>query len=170
MTTPVSVIEINRMDRAMFVDRFGSIYEHNGWVAEQAWENRPFKDREMLATVMRKAVRCAGREKQLELLRNHPRLGILAGLTDLSSSEQANAGVKSASEKERIELAKLNDAYESKFGFPFVVAVKGLNVREIIDACRARLERDADTEFEEGLNQVFRIAGFRIADAIDAEA
>ena len=170
MTTPVTVVEVNRMDRAMFVDRFGSIYEHNGWVAEQAWENRPFKDREMLATAMREVVQSAGREQQLELLRNHPRLGILAGLTALSSSEQTDAGVKSASEKERIELAKLNDAYESKFGFPFVVAVKGLNVREIIDACRARLERDADTEFDEGLNQVFRIAGFRIADAVEAEA
>ena len=170
MITRVSVTDVNGMDRPTFVDRFGGIYEHSPWVAEKAWAARPFSDREMLAAAMRDAVSNAGREKLLGLLRNHPRLGILADLTDLSNSEQAGAGLRSASEQEHYELAELNDAYESKFGFPFIVAVKGLGVAEIIDICRARLERDADTEVEEGLNQVFRIAGFRLADVIIAEA
>ena len=170
MITRVSVTDVNAMDRQMFVDRFGGIYEHSPWVAEKAWAAHPFRDREMLAVAMRDAVRSAGREKQLALLRNHPRLGILADLTDLSNSEQAGAGLRSASEQERYALAELNDAYESKFGFPFIVAVKGLGVAEIIDICRARLERNEDTEFEDGLNQVYRIAGLRLADAIITEA
>lgn len=170
MITRVSLTDINSMDRPTFVDRFGGIYEHSPWVAEKAWSARPFEDREMLVAAMRDAVRSAGGEKQLALLRNHPRLGILADLTDLSGSEQAGAGLSSASEHERHELAELNDAYESRFGFPFVIAVKGLGVAEIIDSCRTRLEQAADTEFDEALNQVFRIAGFRLADAINSEA
>lgn len=159
-----SIEEANSLDRAAFVARFGGIYEQSPWVAEAAWERRPFTDRSALERAMQETVRQAGRPRQLELLRAHPRLGTRLALFGFSQAEQAGAGLGELTAAERAELEALNESYERKFGFPFIFAVRNASLRAILESCRNRIGADAAAEFDESLRQVFRIAAFRLAD------
>jgi 2-oxo-4-hydroxy-4-carboxy-5-ureidoimidazoline decarboxylase len=159
----LTIAELNALDRAAFIARFGDIYEQSPWVAEAAWQARPFADGQALETAMREAVLRAGRARQLALLRAHPRLGTRLALTAHSQAEQAGAGLAGLSPAERSELETLNDEYERKFDFPFIYAVRNASLRAILESCRERIGADADREFNESLRQVFRIAGFRLA-------
>lgn len=165
MTGPTSQIaEINALDRPAFVARFCGIYEQSPWVAEEAWKRRPFADRTALESAMQDVVRQAGRERQLALLFAHPRLGTRLALSACSRAEQAGAGLQELTPAERSELETLNDAYERKFGFPFIYAVRNASLRAILESCRSRIGAEAATEFDVSLRQVFRIAAFRLAD------
>lgn len=165
MTGPgSSFAAINALDRAAFLARFGAIYEQSPWVAEAAWERRPFVDRAALEHALQDVVRQAGRARQLELLRAHPRLGTRLALSGHSRAEQAGAGLGELTAAERSELEALNDAYERKFNFPFILAVRNADLRTILASCRSRIGADPGTEFDESLRQVFRIAAFRLAD------
>jgi len=148
-----------------FVERYGGIYEHSSWVAETAFVIG-ITD---LQAEMRAIVEEAGRDKQLILLRAHPDLaGKLAktgALTHESTSEQASAGLDQCSDAEFAEFTKLNDLYKSKFGFPYILAVKGRQRVEILDNFRNRVKNDQQTEFREALDQVHQIAKLRL-DAI----
>jgi 2-oxo-4-hydroxy-4-carboxy-5-ureidoimidazoline decarboxylase len=162
----LSIHVVNQLDREAFIARFGGVYEHSPWVAAGAWAKRPFADSNALEQAMQSVVRDATHTRQLELLRHHPALGTRQELTGYSRGEQAGAGILGAAEAERRELASLNQQYETKFGFPFILAVRGADLRTILDSCRTRLNHDFDTEFAESLRQVFRIAGFRLGDLI----
>lgn len=167
MTTPrLSIAQLNALDRASFVTKFGSLYERSPWVAEQAWSKRPFADRAALERVLQQVVLDAGDARQLELLRAHPALGARLELSGYSRTEQADAGLEEASTVQRRELESLNRVYERKFGFPFILAVRNASLAAILASCRARLDADAQVEFAESLRQVFRIAGFRLADLV----
>ena len=109
----------------------------------------------------------ASHAQQLELLQKHPRLGTRLALSGYSRSEQAGAGLLDASAAERAELEQLNSAYEGKFGFPFILAVRNANSRSILDSCRTRINHDEKSEFDESLRQVFKIAHFRLSDLLD---
>jgi len=159
-----SIEEANSLDRAAFVARFGGIYEKSPWVAEEAWERRPFADRDALEQALQDTVRQAARSRQLELLRAHPRLGTRLALSGYSQMEQAGAGLGELTAAERSELEALNESYERKFGFPFIYAVRNASLRAILESCRSRIGADAGAEFDESLRQVFRIAAFRLAD------
>lgn len=167
MSDPLSIAAINAMDRAAFVARFGGVYERSPWVAEQAWGARPFADRMALEQAMQEAVRTSGRQRQLELIALHPRLGTRLKLSGYSREEQSGAGLLNAAPEELEELARLNAAYEARFGFPFILAVRSASVRQILDSCRARIDHAAASEFDESLRQVFRIAHFRLSDLVD---
>jgi 2-oxo-4-hydroxy-4-carboxy-5-ureidoimidazoline decarboxylase len=162
----LSVSELNSMDRPTFVARFGGVYERSPWVAERAWSARPFADRDALERAMQEAVLEAGSERQLELLRMHPALGTRLKLSGYSRTEQAGAGLLEASAAERAELERLNAEYERKFGFPFIYAVRNASPHSILQSCRTRIHADMESEFEESLRQVFKIAGFRLADLL----
>lgn len=167
MTTELlSIAELNSMDRATFVGRFGGVYEASPWVAERAWAERPFADRGALERAMREAVIEASQTQRLELLRMHPSLGSRLKLSGYSRAEQAGAGLLEATATERAELDRLNRDYEKKFGFPFIFAVRNASLRSIRDNCRTRMDADSSEEFDESLRQVFRIAGFRLADLL----
>jgi len=159
-----SIAEVNALDRAAFVARYGGIYERSPWVAEQAWRRRPFASREALEAALQQVVQQAGQERQLALLKTHPRLGTRLALSGCSRAEQAGAGLQELSAAERSELETLNEVYERKFGFPFIIAVRNASLRTILDSCRRRIGADAGAEFDESLRQVFRIAAFRLAD------
>jgi 2-oxo-4-hydroxy-4-carboxy-5-ureidoimidazoline decarboxylase len=163
----LTVAEVNSMGRAEFVERFGAIYEKSPWVAEAAWNARPFADREALESALAQVVRNASHAQQLELLHLHPRLGTRLALSGYSRSEQAGAGLLDAGAAERAELTQLNSAYEAKFGFPFILAVRNADTRSILDSCRTRISHEAASEFDECLRQVFRIAHFRLSDLLD---
>ena len=107
MTTTFSMARVNNMDRATFVEVFGQVYEESPWVAERAWEQKPFADRTALANAMEQVVRAAGSDQALALFRSHPRLGIVASMSDYSREEQAGAGLGAAGEEDRRVLAEL---------------------------------------------------------------
>jgi 2-oxo-4-hydroxy-4-carboxy-5-ureidoimidazoline decarboxylase len=164
--TPMTIAQVNALDRADFVARFGAVYEHSPWVAAAASAARPFESLAALEQAMRAVVLTESRERQLALLRAHPRLGTRLELGGYSRAEQSGAGLAAASDGDRDALTRLNREYEDKFGFPFILAVRGATVPVILESCRSRVGHDADAEFDEALRQVLRIAHFRLADLV----
>ena len=155
------------LDRAGFLARFGGVYEHSAWIAEAVWdENAGSDDMNTLADAMAARVEAAGEDAQLALLRAHPdlagKLAVQGELTEESTSEQAGAGLDRCSPEEFAEFQRLNDAYTARFGFPFILAVKGHDRAGILDAFRRRAGNDPDAEFREALDQVHRIARLRL--------
>ena len=154
--------EINDMDMAAFITVLGGVFEDSPWVAEAAWRSIPFEGCGDVIDKMCGVVRTAGRDRQLALLRAHPELGTNKRLTRHSEREQKNAGLKGG-EDSRVELlAEMNERYRDKFGFPFILAVKGLSPDKIMERLQARLENNREDEFNECLEQVFRIAKYRL--------
>jgi 2-oxo-4-hydroxy-4-carboxy-5-ureidoimidazoline decarboxylase len=163
------------LDRTDFVARFGGVYEHSSWVAETCFDEGLHKAATKpsdLAGPFARIVESAGHEPQLILLRAHPDLaGKLArggALTVESTSEQASAGLDQCTEAEFEEFTRLNATYREKFGFPYILAVRGRHRTEILDNFRKRVPNDPGTEFREALNQVHQIAKLRL-DALDAD-
>ncbi len=167
---PVTLAEINALDVAAFVARLGHIFEHAPWVAERAASHRPFAGRDDLHRAMLAVIGEASEAEKLSLLRGHPdlagRAAIAGALTDDSRKEQAGAGLDHLSPAEYQRFHALNRAYTTKFGFPFIVAVKGMTKDDILAAYAARIENDRATELRTALEQVGRIGGFRLADAV----
>jgi 2-oxo-4-hydroxy-4-carboxy-5-ureidoimidazoline decarboxylase len=157
---------LNASNRDGFVDAVGWVFEHSPWVAEQAWSQRPFRSLDALLQVMTAAVANADRELQLELLRAHPDLGARARMSDASTGEQTGAGLDHLSRDEFDRLQRLNTAYRERFGFPFLFAVKGSTRHDVLAALERRLGCSVVEEFDEALRQVYRIAEFRLRDAL----
>jgi 2-oxo-4-hydroxy-4-carboxy-5-ureidoimidazoline decarboxylase len=158
---------VNGLDHDGFTAAFGGVYEHSAWVAERTFPFRPFVSRDDLCAKMRRAVEAASRERQLELLREHPDLGTRAKVSASSASEQAGVGLDQLTQPEYDALTRLNERYRAKFGFPFLYAVRGSNKLAIIQALEARCDNDAETEFQEALEQVYRIARLRTEDLVE---
>lgn len=157
---------LNALAHADFVHLLASIWEDSPWVAEAAFEARPFADIVALHHAMVRAVRDAGHPAQLALLRAHPDLaGRLArggGLTAYSSAEQAGLGLDRLSDEEFDWFDLHNSAYRDRFGFPFIIAVKE-NTRDSIKAALAtRLDNDPAVEMKTALGEVAKIAKFRL--------
>ncbi len=156
-------------DMAEFLDAFGGVYEQSPWVAERAWASASVAGvAKGVAAAMRQAVEDAGEEAQLQLLRAHPdlgqRLGVRGDMTEESVSEQAGAGLDACSPEEYAAFQELNARYREKFGFPFILAVRGYDRAGILEQFRQRVGNDAATEFRTALDQVHRIARLRIED------
>ena len=158
--------DINDMHRDGFVAVFGAVFEDSPWVAETAWQSRPFKSDAHVAETLCEVVRNAGVERQMALLRAHPELGVRKPLTGYSEREQKQAGLKKSEGGRTEMLEQLNQRYRVKFGFPFILAVKGLGPDKIIMRFRERLENSPEGEFDECLGQVFRIAEFRLEELL----
>jgi len=166
LSTPTS-----SMSKEQFVDTFGGVYEHSPWIAAQAWEtglNQSHNTLNGLATLLAGIVDAAPSEQQLALINAHPDLAGKAAqageLTAESSSEQAGAGIDQCSAEEFAQFQQFNQAYRDKFDFPFIMAVKGARRRQILQAFEQRLPNDYQTEFQQALKQIHRIANFRLTD------
>lgn len=161
---------INGFDKGTFVAAFGDVFEHSPWVAERAWARAPFASGDDLHDAMCQVMQEATPSEQLALIRAHPHLAgkaaIRGELTEASAREQQGAGLDQCSPEEFAVLTALNAAYEEKFGFPFIIAVKGHTRASIIDAMQSRLANPVETEHVEALRQIERIAGFRLAAMI----
>jgi len=152
-----------------FVKHYGDVYEHSPWVAEAAWQHglsEPHDTPDALAELMGLMLQQATPEQQIAVIQAHPDLAgkaALAGeLTKDSTSEQAGAGLDQCSPEEFARFERLNAAYKEKFGFPFVVAVKGLDRYDILAAFEERLENGLAQERETAIKQIIRIASFRL--------
>ena len=106
------------------------------------------------------------KDKILQILNSHPELAIEKKLTNESKLEQTSANLNECSEEEFEEFKKLNLEYKTKFGFPFIIAVKGKNKNQILNYFRERIKNSIDEEFLEAKNQVKKIASFRLKDIL----
>jgi 2-oxo-4-hydroxy-4-carboxy-5-ureidoimidazoline decarboxylase len=154
------------MDCEAFVAALGGIFEHSPWVAQRAFAARPFASVDALHAAMVAAMRTAPSTEQLALIRAHPELAgramVRNELTADSTREQAGAGLTDCSAEEYARLVDLNARYNAKFGFPFILAVKGYDRAGVIAEFAHRVERDVATEFAEALAQIARITRLRL--------
>ncbi|CAI6025800.1 2-oxo-4-hydroxy-4-carboxy-5-ureidoimidazoline decarboxylase [Cohnella sp. JJ-181] len=158
----MSIAAINGLDQTHFVAALGSVFEHSPWVAEAAWEGRPYPTAAALHEAMMDAVRRSPRERLIAFLRSHPDLGTRLSVTPYSASEQALAGLDRLTPEEYDLFSALNKTYVDRFGFPFILAVKGKFKDEILEAMQARVNNDPELELAEAVAQIGRITGFRL--------
>ena len=164
--TKMTLDELNGEDRIGFVSAVGPAFEDSPWVAERAWDKRPFESIDALHDAMSSVVASARLDEQLSLLCAHPELGARATMSQASTREQAGAGLAALTSDEAERFRSLNSAYREKFGFPFLYAVKGRTAQDILDALERRLTSTRDTELYEALRQVYQIARFRLEEMI----
>ena len=153
-----------------FVSRYGGIYEHSPWVAEDCFvAAASVEDIHELATIFANCVGRAGHERKLALIRAHPDLACKAAmsgeLTEESSAEQVRAGIDQCTKAEYEQFQELNRKYKVKFGFPSVMAVRGSSRQDILAAFASRLNNDKQTEFETAMNEIHQIARLRLQEA-----
>lgn len=160
--------ELNAMDQASFVAALGWIFEHSPWVPERAFGARPFSNLDALHVAMIEQVERATPAERLVLLEAHPDLGARARLSEASSVEQSGAGLDSLTPVEFEQLQRINTAYRARFGFPFLLAVKGSTKHDVLRALQARMEATPENEYREALRQVYRIARFRLEGLIES--
>jgi 2-oxo-4-hydroxy-4-carboxy-5-ureidoimidazoline decarboxylase len=169
---PPDMTPINAMDRAAFVQKFGSIFENSPWVAEQAWEKKPFATLDDMHAAMVTVAKYAPAPVQLALLQSHPDLAgkeAQAGaMTASSVAEQASAGLNALSHAEMTQMSDLNAAYKKKFGFPFIIAVRMHSKEGILFEFNRRLRNDTQTEFANDLQNVYVITRLRLNKMLDA--
>jgi N-carbamoyl-L-amino-acid hydrolase len=172
---------LNRADHDTFCRLLAGVYEHSPWIAEGAWTRRPLDGFATLAQLTRTLVevmRAAPEAAQLDLIRAHPELAgkamVAKTLTAESTGEQRSAGLTDCSPEEFARLQQLNADYNARFGWPFILAVKGprgsgLSRQQIIDTFARRLSGTKEFEFAECLRNIHRIAEIRLNEKFGAE-
>lgn len=146
-----------------FLKSYGGIYEHSPWIAEAAYASGNIGTFEAIHAAMKAAVTAGTHEQKLALIKAHPDLACAEKkMTQDSVSEQKGAGLDQCTPEEFAEFRRLNADYKKKFGFPFIIAVKGLNRTDILQAFRNRIRNNPADEFETALDQIHKIAWFRL--------
>jgi 2-oxo-4-hydroxy-4-carboxy-5-ureidoimidazoline decarboxylase len=168
----LTISELNQLGRAEFVRAIGPVFEHSPWIARATWARRPFVDLNDLHHELCKTAKNSGEQKHLVLIRSHPdlvgRAALTGTLTRESLNEQAGAGLNKLSPKETGLFQKKNAAYRKKFGFPFVICAR-LNKKEVILAgFDQRLKNSREREIKTALEEIFKIAEFRLRDLISS--
>ncbi|MBT8084494.1 MAG: 2-oxo-4-hydroxy-4-carboxy-5-ureidoimidazoline decarboxylase [Woeseia sp.] len=162
------------VDKNLFIEHYGGIYEDSPWVAELAWDRlcEP-GEVQSIGNVLAQCVDDADDETKLALIRAHPdlagRAAIRGELTQESTGEQASAGIDKCSPEEFERFQEYNDQYHRKFGFPFVMAVRDSNRQQILATFAERLQNDADIEFARAIAEIHKIARLRLA-ALEQES
>lgn len=157
----MTLAQLNALSRADFVKELDWVFEGSPWVAGRAWPYRPFATLEELHGVMTAAVEAAAREEQLQLLCAYPELGCHHPMSEASSSEQAAIFAGDPNLSPRTEKLR---SYRDRFGFPFIYAIKGSRVEDIELSLLIRLESTPEDELHQALQEVRRIAWFRLLE------
>ncbi len=176
MTLPLTLDRLNALPADEALAALDGVYGHAPWIAERALARRPFATLVQLKLTLVEAVRDAGRDRQLALLRAHPELDARAGADDAAGAAgaTAHAGPDADAPDARAALRELNAAYRQRFGWSFVLATRGprgtgLSRDEIVAAFERRLAGQPEAEFAEGLRQLHRIAEQRLDDRFGFE-
>ncbi len=174
----ITLNQINTLPHAEAAALLTGLYEHSDWIAAQALDMRPFTSAAALKHTMVKVLNAAGREPQLALVRAHPELAgkamVSKSLTAESTHEQTKAGLTNCTPEEFAHIQQLNASYNAKFGFPFILAVRGprgsgLNKQQIIQTFERRLHNHPDYELAECLRNIHRIVEIRLNDKLGYE-
>jgi 2-oxo-4-hydroxy-4-carboxy-5-ureidoimidazoline decarboxylase len=154
--------ELNGMGLDEFVDVLGEVFENTPSIARQVWEKRPFADVDDLHRKMMSQIEIMSLEEKLRFIRAHPDLGSRAKMADASVQEQAGAGLDRLTAEEYQQLQQLNQAYQEKFDFPFIVAVRNQTKESILEAFQTRLEHSIAVEQERAIEEIRKITRFRL--------
>ena len=174
----ITIDQLNNASLADAMRALDGVYEHSPWIAQQALAQRPLRSLTHLKHAMSECVRTAGSDAQLKLIRAHPELAgkamVSNTLTAESTNEQSKAGLTHCTPDEFERIQKLNADYNARFGFPFILAVRGprgtgLSKQQIIDTFARRLTNHPDYERAEALRNIHRIAELRLNDKFGAE-
>ena len=160
-----TIDKINKLSRSEFIEIFANIFEKTKWISEKLYNQKPFDSFEDLCSKMLGIFETANREAQLKILKSHPDLAdkvTLNSLTTNSRTEQSTAELDQCSEEEFNEFKNLNKSYRQKYGFPFIITVKGKNKIEILSEFRKRILNSVDEEFNEAIIQIGKIANLRL--------
>jgi chitin deacetylase len=162
----VALEEVNSLAKHEFVARLGGVFEHSPWIAERAWQRRPFRSVAELHRAMLEAA--VSKEEKLQLARAHPELAGSETLTVDSTSEQGRLGFNRLSKSELEEMKRLNRSYRDKFGFPCIVALRlHADRQSVMREMRRRLANDADTELANAFEQIGHITRARLEKLLD---
>ncbi len=161
-----SIDKVNKLSKSDFISIFGNVFEKTEWIAQKSYDLKPYKNFEELFLKMMETFENTNKENHLKILNAHPDLAVEKKLTKDSKNEQKNASLNQCTDEEFIEFKKLNEEYKKKFGFPFIVAVKGKNKEEILNSFRQRITNNINLEFEEAKKQVKKIANLRLREII----
>jgi len=157
--------EIDKLSKAEFTQVFGNIFENASWIAEKLYEQKPFKNFKDLSTQMIFIFEDSSKQNKLQILNAHPDLADrtkIGTLTPDSNKEQGDAKLDQCTKEEFNNFKNLNLKYKNKFGFPFIIAVKGKNKIEILANFKKRVMLDEQIELDEAINQVKQIATLRL--------
>jgi OHCU decarboxylase len=162
----MTLAELNALDARAFVTALVGVFEHSPWIVERTYASRPFASIDALHRALVDTLMRATDDEQLALLRAHPELAgkaaIAGAMTAESVDEQASAGLAACTPAEFARINQLNRRYNARFGFPFILAVRGLDRRQILDEFARRVDRERHVEFAECLAQVARISRLRL--------
>ena len=173
----ITLEQVNTAPRDQALQLLDGLYEHSPWVAEKALDARPFRSLAHLKHAMAQVLREAGRDAQVKLIQAHPELAgkamVSKTLTAESTNEQGKAGLADCTPEEFATLQRLNSDYNAKFGFPFILAVRGprgagLSRQQIIDTFARRLQNHPDFELQENLRNIHRVVELRLNDKFAA--
>lgn len=162
----LTILQLNQMSQADFTATLGEIWEETPAIARKAWQSRPFANLEALYQVMLSVVNAMSEAEQLALIRAHPDLGSKTKMAEASVQEQAGIGLDRLSESEYQHFQALNQAYQDKFGFPFIIAVKYQTKESILAAFTTRLNHNLEQEKQEALKEISQIARLRLESLI----
>ncbi|AGK54271.1 factor-independent urate hydroxylase [Bacillus sp. 1NLA3E] len=162
----ITVTELNQMSETEFVTKIGWVFENTPWVSEKAWEYIPFSSIESLHKIMTEIVKQAPKQQQLDLIRAHPDLGTRIKINPISQTEQNQVGLHQLTVTEFDRFVKINQRYLKKFGFPFILAVRGHNKTSIYSSMINRVNNPYQIEFETALTEINKITLFRLRDLL----
>lgn len=163
-----TITALNQMSQEDFVTVLGGVFENTPAIAAQAWHLRPFRDGADLAQKMLDVMWAMNTEEQLALLQAHPDLGSKAEMTHASVQEQTGAGLNQLTPEEYEQFQTLNRAYQEKFKFPFILAVKNHTKLSILDTFHQRLGNIVEVEREQALIEISKIVQFRLTELLGA--
>jgi OHCU decarboxylase len=166
----MTIAELNAAGRPSFVAAVGFAFEDSPWIAEAAWEQRPFPSLDALVTCMNAIVAESSIERRLELIAAHPdlagRVAREGRLTRASTNEQASAGLDQLAPEEIARFDELNAGYRARFKFPFVICAREQTKESILQALERRARNERDVEMQTALEEIGKIARLRLNDVI----
>ncbi|WP_018664475.1 2-oxo-4-hydroxy-4-carboxy-5-ureidoimidazoline decarboxylase [Heyndrickxia acidiproducens] len=157
---------LNQSSREKFIEILGGIFEDSPWIAEKAAAARPFSSREALFREMAAIVEGSSKEQKLALIQAHPDLGGRMEMSTYSNAEQEGAGLKHLTSEEYEKFQTMNQRYMEKFGFPFILAVRGKSKDDIYNAMKTRVDHGEEKEFETALQEICKIACLRLQEIV----
>ena len=162
-----TLTQLNRMDRVAFTQVLGSIFEHTPAIANQAWEKLPFLDLKQLHEAMVGVVDSMSQSEKMLLIGAHPSLGDRVKMAEASVLEQSSIGLDRLNPEEYNLIQTLNQSYRDRFGFPFIIAVRDHSKLTILEAFNSRLHNSNESEINQAIAEISKIAKYRLHDLID---
>jgi 2-oxo-4-hydroxy-4-carboxy-5-ureidoimidazoline decarboxylase len=159
-----NIEQLNQTNLEEFTEITDGIFEHSPWIAKKAVEAKPFSSLQHLHQEMVTIVENSSHEEKLTLIKAHPNLGERVAMTTDSTKEQSGAGLQNLSPEEYEQFISMNQIYMEKFGFPFILAVRGKDKHQIYQSMESRIRNSDDIEFQTALAEIYKIAELRLQE------